>query len=118
MEHLESRCYESAEHAAAAYEALCRTIDRLDADAIVVAVRLLDPEPVPVVVVMHDDPGVARRLTTGHWHGGEPVDLPGPFREALLEHAARTVDEAGGRALRRRRDYPQGTRLYEDGTIG
>jgi hypothetical protein len=118
MEHLESRRYEAAEQAAGAYEALCRTIDRLDAHAIVIALRLTEPHPTPVVVLIHDDPQLARRLTTGHWHGGEPVELPAAFRAALLEHAARAVDEADGQTLRRRRQFPQGTRLFEDGTIG
>ena len=72
----------------------------------------------PVVVLIHDDPGLPRRLTTGHWHGGEPVELPAAFRSALLEHAARTLDEARGQSLRERRDIPPGAHLYEDGTIG
>jgi hypothetical protein len=117
MRFVQARSYPTEAAADTAYEAMTRTIDRLQAHCIAMRVTMTEPERTPLVVLIHDDAELDELITTGHWHGGLPLELEPSHAEAFLEHGNRREEAADGERLRERTSFEPGSRLTGDGRI-
>lgn len=117
MQHVQARAYPTAEFADAAFAGIVRIVDRRDAHAVALRVTLNEPERVPLVVLIFDDPELATTITTGHWHGGMPHALLPAYTEAFLESARRREAEADGEEVREHVQHEPGSHLTPDGRI-